>query len=101
MQLCSRCLSLSLAVLLLTAGCSEGESVPQEQSAEQQCRAILLELAQTGMVDSGVAVLIEQAEKLAAEDPGKQKVVDAANSLMTTRGAKAVRKKAEEILGML
>jgi hypothetical protein len=90
-------------VFLVVLGCQGrgGVTAGPQQSAAEQCRGVLREIVETGVLDSGVALLIEQAEKVVGENPSKQPLVQAVNELQATRGKKAIQKKAEEILGLL
>lgn len=100
------CFMLLLAAsAMLAAGCQKTGRPPIKVDvppATQQLRALLEGYAKTGELDSGVVAIREQIEVLRKTDAAKAGALDQEiGKLESTKGAAAVKKQAEAMLGLL
>lgn len=84
-------------------GCGTGETVVKvtPPPAVEQLRTTLTQIGEAGVVDSSVEYVQQLAGEVAAADPGKAGLVEAAQKLASMRGKSAVKKQVDTMLQML
>ena len=97
--------ALAAAGTGLVAGCSQSGRQPVKVEVPpptQQLRALLEAYAKSGELDSGVIAIREQIEALRKTDSAKADALDREIAkLESAKGAAAVKKQAEAMLGKL
>lgn len=92
--------ALVLAVVLL-AGCGSG-SVPVTPPAPPQAKAMLLEVAAQGQINSGIMAIREDLERMKATDPTKaQTLLRDLDQLERMNSPQQIKAKAKEMADKL